>query len=320
MARISDNFDLRRFARWKDDRGDKKFLLSSSTEKAKLRSVHDGVRNYAPRQWAILRYSALLLLSCLLLATGFAIGLFSPPLIQIAAKNELADKALSSTCRNLRIRREWRTLSHSERQEYFDAVHCLRRQPVVLAEGSLYDDFPYVHKAFGSYSHKSALFLPWHRWFIHIYEDALVNQCGYTGGLPYWNWVLDWRDITQSPVFDPIHGFGGDGNATGEVTVGDGRCITDGPFAGLEALRFDADYQPHCLSRGFLKGKVLLKMCGEDIRPEVVNSILEQKTFETFMHELEEGPHIGISTGIRGDWVKFTVPYGELLDFYYDSI
>lgn len=179
-----------------------------------------------------------------------------------------------------------------------------------MSQGSRYDDFPYVHKRFGSYSHKSAAFLPWHRYFIFLYENALREECNYTDSLPYWDWVLDWKDVTRSPVFDSELGFGGDGNLTGKVTVGGGRCVVDGPFAGLEALRYDADYQPHCLSRGFLHGELLQRMCGDDIQPEKVDRILQLDDFESFVHELEEGPHIAISTGIRGDWLKFTVPYG----------
>jgi tyrosinase len=255
-------------------------------------------------------------LALLFFIVGCGIGTLSPlPFQSTFLDNNhhfSSAKAPSPTCKSMRIRQEWRTLSQPQREDYFNAVHCLRKQPAILANGSLFDDFPYVHKAFGSYSHKSALFLPWHRWFIHLFEEALVTHCGYAGALPYWDWTLDWEDITKSPVFDPVSGFGGDGNVTGEVTVGGGRCVIDGPFAGLEALRFDANWAPHCLSRGFLKGKVLRKMCGEDIRPEVVAKVLENESFEDFMSALEEGPHIGISTGIRGDWVKFTVPYGML--------
>lgn len=213
-------------------------------------------------------------------------------------------------CKTQRVRREWRNLTDSKKAEYIAAVQCLRTRPATTARGSLYDDFPYVHKRFGSYSHKSAAFLPWHRYFILLYENSLRENCNYTGALPYWDWVLDWKDVTLSPVFDAELGFGGDGNVTGKVTVGGGRCVVDGPFAGLEALRYDADYQPHCLSRGFLRGELLQRMCGDDIQPEKVDRILQLDDFESFMHDLEEGPHIAISTGIRGDWLKFTVPYG----------
>ena len=244
------------------------------------------------------------------LAIGVLLGylIFSLPSVQNPSHK-------ASPCTKPRLRREWRTLSTPEKDAYISAVQCLRTRPAILAQGSLYDDFAYVHKCFGSYSHKAAAFLPWHRYFIFQYERFLREDCGYDGGLPYWDWTRDWEDITRSPVFDAETGFGGDGNATGEITVGGGRCVVDGPFAGLKALRYDAEYEPHCLSRGFLKGTVLKKMCGDDITPEKVEGVLQMGDFESFMHALEEGPHIAISTGIRGDWVKFTVPYGKWLDW-----
>ena len=34
-------------------------------------------------------------------------------------------------------------------------------------------------------AHGAAAFLPWHRYFIHIYEQTLRARCGYDGLLPY---------------------------------------------------------------------------------------------------------------------------------------
>lgn len=35
-----------------------------------------------------------------------------------------------------------------------------------------------------SLAHDAAPFLPWHRYFIHAYEKALKDHCGYKGTLP----------------------------------------------------------------------------------------------------------------------------------------
>lgn len=46
-------------------------------------------------------------------------------------------------------RREWRSLSVAERDNYIDAVLCLEAKPLRLGMlNSLYDDFPYVHNQF----------------------------------------------------------------------------------------------------------------------------------------------------------------------------
>ena len=68
--------------------------------------------------------------------------------------------------------------------------------------------------------------------------------------LSYWDWSLDWEDLGNSPVFDSEIGFGGDGNKTGENTVGEGRCVIDGPFADLDLPFFNGNDHNHCLLVG----------------------------------------------------------------------
>lgn len=49
-------------------------------------------------------------------------------------------------CENPSVRREWRSLSQDEKQNYIDAVNCLAKLPSIIREnGTLYDDFPWVH-------------------------------------------------------------------------------------------------------------------------------------------------------------------------------
>lgn len=87
-------------------------------------------------------------------------------------------------CRHPTIRREWRNLNRSEKIEYITAVSCLRALPSRLGlNQTLYDDFPLIHSHNGNYSHKTVTFIAWHRYFIHVYEDTLREQCGYTGSL-----------------------------------------------------------------------------------------------------------------------------------------
>ena len=38
--------------------------------------------------------------------------------------------------------------------------------------------------------HFTGQFLPWHRWYLHAFEESLKNKCGYTGVSPYWNWTI----------------------------------------------------------------------------------------------------------------------------------
>ena len=56
----------------------------------------------------------------------------------------------SRLCKDVSIRREWRTLSKVEKKDYIDSVQCLRETPSMLGlNQSLYDDFPWAHRRAG---------------------------------------------------------------------------------------------------------------------------------------------------------------------------
>ena len=215
------------------------------------------------------------------------------------------------------IRREWRTLPPSAQQHYISAVLCLRTHPSTINPSSnmtLYDDFPWIHARIGYFTHGAAPFLPWHRYFLHIYETTLREKCDYQGALVYWDWTLDWESLESSPVFDAETGFGGDGEVGGAITVSrTGRCVIDGPFAGVVAEFYDVQHRPHCLSRGFrdLEGN-LGHMYGDDIRPESIEEVLSLPTYEDFVAKMESRVHDAIPYGISGDFETFTAPYDPL--------
>lgn len=55
-------------------------------------------------------------------------------------------------CTNPAERREWRTLRRQEQTEYLDAVLCMAETPSPSrSEGTLYDDFAFVHMQVGAY-------------------------------------------------------------------------------------------------------------------------------------------------------------------------
>jgi hypothetical protein len=91
-------------------------------------------------------------------------------------------------CIKLTLRRG--TLSKAERKSYTDAVLCLMSKPartdskVVPGAKSRYDDFLYTHINQTLSIHGTANFLSWHRYFTWTYEQALRNECGYTGYQP----------------------------------------------------------------------------------------------------------------------------------------
>lgn len=82
-------------------------------------------------------------------------------------------------------RAEWRTLPINRRHAYLMAVQRLSTLPSRLGlNATLYDDFTYVHIQLAFQVHHAALSLPWHRYFLHVYETILREEGGFDGYLP----------------------------------------------------------------------------------------------------------------------------------------
>lgn len=54
-------------------------------------------------------------------------------------------------CRQPAVRREWRALGSLERLEYLRAVKCLSSIPSTVCNGTLHDEFAYIHRKIGGY-------------------------------------------------------------------------------------------------------------------------------------------------------------------------
>lgn len=232
----------------------------------------------------------------------------------------------ASACGTLSVRREWRTLSRTEQTHYIDSVRCLLTLPSLIhpdaANASRYGDYPYIHSHVGYYTHHSAPFLPWHRYFLHIYESTLRSSCAYTGSLVYWDWTLDAFSLASSPVFSASTGFGGDGEVGGTITVGgSGRCVVDGSFADVVAEYYDTKPYRHCLSRGFRTDDGTLgEMDGSDITAASIEETLRLDDYEAFVMEMESKVHDAIPFGIGGDFETFTAPYDPLFFLHHTQL
>lgn len=103
--------------------------------------------------------------------------------------------ASNQTCTldNAYRRKEWDTLLPTEKKEYIKAVRCLQTLPSVSGDEvpgarTRYDDFVAVHlnlTAATETIHNTGNFLTWHRYFLWAYEEALRNECNYTGYRTY---------------------------------------------------------------------------------------------------------------------------------------
>ncbi|KAH9477002.1 N-acetyl-6-hydroxytryptophan oxidase ivoB [Psilocybe cubensis] len=207
-------------------------------------------------------------------------------------------------CQKLCTRHEWRTLSDGQKAEYIGAVRCLQTKPAiapVFPEAvTRFDEFQAYHLQQGDFIHHVGQFLPWHRYWLQLYEKALRDECGYQGRNPYWDWTIDSDSSTSirgSPVFDPYTGFGGDG-VPGTYTLPPcippdqlvfpdkwRGCIADGPFANYTVrLGPGKLHTTHCVVRQIDDAYAVY------LDSPAIGRLMASPTFEVFRYELEGMP------------------------------
>ncbi|CAI6238330.1 unnamed protein product [Periconia digitata] len=224
------------------------------------------------------------------------------------------------------VRREWSALGKPERLAFVGAVKCLMDKPSQIPQGEApgalnrYDDFIATHINYTHVIHSNGIFLSWHRHYLHLFEKALQDECGYQGSLPYWNWPWWASDLHSSPLFDGSPtSLGGDGyyNASSEPRANGnytfprgngGGCVAAGPFANT-TLHFKRtkgipttndpnklEYAPHCLTRDLNNG-IASEYCSQSR----VDGVLASPDIATIQSLLSDfvpgtpimGPHNG---------------------------
>jgi tyrosinase len=139
-----------------------------------------------------------------------------------------------------RVRRNYKTeqTTAAGRQRLADFVAAIKALKAVDPNANLpalgYNDFVRMHADFanGSYAHKGADFLAWHRIFMLRFEDALrtVNSNQFPDvTIPYWDWTVDPFPRHKDPTANAGAGddllMGPDGNPSQNYEV------TAGPFS-----------------------------------------------------------------------------------------
>ena len=108
-----------------------------------------GVSQSKTRPWSLLLITIIFLLSVI----PTLILVFDRRLSSQHDAVILASNGPTWVCQQPTTRREWRTLSKPEKLDYVTAVRCLAAKPSKLRNnGTLYDDFPWVHKHLSSKS------------------------------------------------------------------------------------------------------------------------------------------------------------------------
>lgn len=140
----------------------------------------------------------------------------------------------------------------------------------------------------------------------------------------YWDWNLDVTPsskFVKSPIFDPVHGFGGNGpyveipdsplNVPGRTG---GGCITDGPFVNMTVRMGpanDTSGNPRCLSRDFSP-----YFAGRYLGRNQTGLTLAQSDFGWFDRVTEGGPSFDASGIHGGGHYGVGGTLGEMGDLY----
>ncbi|KAK6850538.1 monooxygenase [Apiospora arundinis] len=226
-------------------------------------------------------------------------------------------------CTNPTKRVEWRTMTPEVQKQYVNAVLCLKTKPSGMGlNTSRYDDFPYVHTNLDKTIHSVAMFLPWHRLFVQVYEESLRN-CGYTGPMAYWDWTLDTADVSKAPVWDAVMAFGGNGNPAIDPMGRDTskKCLVDGPLKNFEVAYTMKGLNPHCLTRNWNSGiEAPGNMLADAYTKEVIDGISALSNYKDFRYKLEGGPHGAIHSAVGGDMSPATSPNDPIFFLHHAQI
>ncbi|KAK3987798.1 Di-copper centre-containing protein, partial [Cladorrhinum sp. PSN332] len=193
------------------------------------------------------------------------------------------------------------TLSNAAKKAYLDAEVCVMNTPSTLPLPGVrnkYDELVSIHQLHALTIHSTGVFLPWHRWYLHLHE-VLLKACGYHGGTPYWDEVLE-SNLTNSG--DSVIFTGGPyGFGT------DAPCVVDGPFVGqVSAIGPIWNITDGCIGRAHTLGNPLKSnffFPGIDVPTELARC-KTLTSFVDFATCLYLAPHVSghIAMGsLRGD-------------------
>ncbi|KAK5654651.1 hypothetical protein OQA88_6972 [Cercophora sp. LCS_1] len=238
----------------------------------------------------------------------------------VSALPSSTNLAARQTCTSPRLRKGWSQATIEERLAYLEAAVCITKKPSRLGKhpnATLHDDFAYTHAMldYESKFHSTttipeaafAGFLPWHRYFVMVYEKAL-EDCGYKGTAMYWDWVADSDDPSKAAVWDPVTGFGGNGQGTGNHG-NHASPVRDGPFKDYRPLYSGTSVDQHLLCRAWSRRNSANEddrdLFGHRYTPQIVADVLANPSYDDFRSALESGPHAAVHFGVAIDPIFF---------------
>lgn len=182
-----------------------------------------------------------------------------------------------------RVRREWRTLSTTQRSRVVRAMWIMRTVPTESGRmhyGPKYrawEDFVVQHACAVldprcDQGHYGPIFIIFHRAFLLQFEDSLLSVDPEIGALPYWNMALDsstgkYRHDKQNYIFSDNFFGSFRGNEQSNFVV------TDGQFANWPIDHFNesrhgwkSNSKHQCLQQGWINpspSRTCRRCCGK---------------------------------------------------------
>ncbi|KAG8688177.1 hypothetical protein FRC09_013063 [Ceratobasidium sp. 395] len=231
-----------------------------------------------------------------------------------------------AACTNPAVRKEYRTLSVAEKTEFVRAITCLGNVPhgtkltktriaggisLINTTSSLYDDWVYLHMDSNVKTHVTALFFPWHRWYIDAFEKDLKEKCQFKGTIPYWDFTKDAADFSKSPIFEAntTYGLGTWGAAANDWVIKDGAWAkTIRAYPVPHIIRRQWTPQPFRTNYIFpFEYPLKDKFANETASPAAVQTLIDsfEGDFDSFGAAVEgtraQGLHNAVHLSIGGD-------------------
>jgi tyrosinase len=209
--------------------------------------------------------------------------------------SSVTNTAVTDRCSNPRVRTEWRLLSSSQKSSFVNAIKCLMNRPSAggfPASRSRYEDLVSVHQQMAGTVHMTGVFLPWHRYYVHIFEDMLRAECGYNSPVPWWDETKDAGHFGSSPIFAADwFGWGPAKKSNGAATC----MVSTGVFKGTTChIGPGSSNTNHCLSRAL--DESLTAQCNKGYE----NTCYGSGRYRDFETCVEYGPHAYGHNGIGG--------------------
>ncbi|KAJ3097434.1 hypothetical protein HDU97_004882 [Phlyctochytrium planicorne] len=205
-------------------------------------------------------------------------------------KPELIQTRPKLSCKSVTARKEWRDMSTAEKKVFIATLQTLKTSvPSRGGRRSFYDDLVAIHSAARGYMHGGAMFLPWHRIFLQIYEDAL-QSINSNVVIPYWAWARDGPSVLKAPSISQI--FSGDDLSFGTHRFADVTgtpCVTDGFAKNWTAL------DGRCLARNYTDSGFVTP---DQITAQAI--VVQSENFDKITGQLE-GMHNGVHMAVGGD-------------------